>query len=63
MAKRNLTMRKIKEILRLRWALELSERMIGASLKIATALWGNISSEQNVRDWTGRKSRTWRNQS
>ena len=35
MAKRKLTMRKIKEILRLKWELGLSDRQVGRSLKIA----------------------------
>ena len=35
MAQRKLTMRKIKEILRLKWELKLSDRQAGASLKIA----------------------------
>jgi len=35
MAKRKLTMRKIKEILRLKWELGLSDRQVGCSLKIA----------------------------
>ena len=53
MAKRILTMRKIKEILRLRWALELSERMIGASLKIAHSTVGEYlkRAERAGLDW------------
>lgn len=35
MAKRKLTMRKIKEILRLKWDLGLTDRQVGRSLKIA----------------------------
>ena len=35
MAQRKLTMRKIKEILRLKWGLGLSERQVSASLKVA----------------------------
>jgi len=35
MAKRKLTMRKIKEILRLKWELGLTDRQVGRSLKIA----------------------------
>ncbi len=35
MAKRKLTMRKIKEILRLKWDLNLTDRQVGRSLKVA----------------------------
>jgi DNA-binding transcriptional regulator LsrR (DeoR family) len=35
MAQKRLTMRKIKEILRLNWGLGLSARQVGASLRIS----------------------------
>jgi transposase len=53
MAKRILTMRKIKEILRLRWALGLSERQVGASLKVAHSTVGEYvkRSQRAGLDW------------
>jgi transposase len=54
MAKRILTMRKIKEILRLSWALGLSERMVGASLKVAHSTVGEYikRAQRAGLDWT-----------
>ena len=53
MAKRNLTMRKIKEILRLKWALGLSERQVGASLKVAHSTVGEYikRAQRAGLDW------------
>ena len=53
MAQRILTMRKIKEILRLRWALGLSERQTGASLKIAHSTVGEYvkRAQRAGLDW------------
>ena len=53
MAQRKLTMRKIKEILRLKWELELSDRKVGASLKIAHSTVGEYvkRAERAGLDW------------
>lgn len=53
MAKRILTVRKIKEILRLRWALGLSERQAGASLKVAHSTVGEYvkRAQRAGLDW------------
>jgi len=54
MAQRILTMRKIKEILRLKWALGLSDRQVGASLKIGHSTVGEYvkRAERAGLDWT-----------
>ncbi len=54
MAQRVLTMRKIKEVLRLKWALELSDRQTGASLKIAHSTVGEYvkRAERAGLDWS-----------
>ena len=53
MAQRKLTVRKIKEILRLRWALGLSERQTGASLKVAHSTVGEYvkRAQRAGLDW------------
>ena len=53
MAQRILTMRKIKEILRMKWALGLSDRQVAASLKIAHSTVGEYlkRAEQAGLDW------------
>lgn len=53
MAQRILTMRKIKEILRMKWALGLSERQVAASLTIAHSTVGEYlkRAEQAGLDW------------
>jgi len=58
MAQRKLTMRKIKEILRLKWALGLSERQTGASLKIAHSTVGEYvkRAERAGLDWAQAES-------
>jgi transposase len=60
MAQRILTMRKIKEILRLRWALGLSERQTGASLKIAHSTVGEYvkRAQRAGLDWAQAESMT-----
>ena len=60
MAQRILTMRKIKEILRLRWALDLSERQTGASLKIAHSTVGEYvkRAQRAGLDWVQAKNMT-----
>ena len=54
MAQRILTMRKIKEVLRLKWALELSDRQTSASLKIAHSTVGEYvkRAERAGLDWS-----------
>jgi len=58
MAQRKLTMRKIKEILRLKWTLGLSERQTGASLKIAHSTVGEYvkRAERAGLDWAQAES-------
>jgi len=53
MAQRRLTMRKIKEVLRLKWGLGLSARQVGASLKISHSTVGEYvkQAEQAGLDW------------
>lgn len=53
MAQRKLTMRKIKEVLRLKWVLRLSDRQVGASLKIAHSTVGEYikRAERAGLDW------------
>lgn len=53
MAKRKLTVRKIKEVLRLKWSLGLSARQVGASLRIAHSTVGEYiqRAEQAGLDW------------
>jgi transposase len=53
MAQRILTVRKIKEILRLKWVLELSDRQVAASLNIAHSTVGEYlkRAEQAGLDW------------
>ncbi len=53
MAQRKLTMRKIKEILRLKWVLRLSDRQVGASLKIAHSTVGEYikRAQRAGLDW------------
>ena len=53
MAHRKLTMRKTKEILRLKWSLRLSDRQVGASLKIAHSTVGEYikRAERAGLDW------------
>ena len=59
MAKRKLTVKKIKEVLRLKWSLGLSARQVGASLRIAHSTVGEYiqRAEQAGLDWI--KSRPW----
>lgn len=54
MAQRRLTLRKIKEVLRLKWGLGLSARQVSASLKIAHSTVGEYlrRAEQAGLDWT-----------
>lgn len=51
--KRKLTVRKIKEVLRLKWSLGLSARQVGASLRIAHSTVGEYikRAEQAGLDW------------
>jgi transposase len=53
MAQRRLTMRKIKEVLRLKWGLGLSARQVGASLRISHSTVGEClkRAEQAGLDW------------
>jgi transposase len=53
MANRKLTMRKIKEILRLKWALKLSDRQTGQSVNIAHSTVGEYlkRAERAGLDW------------
>ena len=51
MAKRTLTMRKIKEILRLKWKLDLIHRQVGRSLR---------TSHSTVREYVKRAERAER---
>ena len=53
MAQRKLTMRKIKEILRLKWGLGLSDRQVGVSLKVAHSTVGEYvkRAERAGLDW------------
>lgn len=53
MAQRRLTLRKIKEVLRLKWGLGLSARQVSASLKIAHSTVGEYlkRAEQAGLDW------------
>jgi len=54
MAQRKLTMRKIKEILRLKWVLRLSDRQVGASLKIGHSTVGEYikRAQRAGLDWS-----------
>ena len=54
MAQRKLTMRKIKEILRLKWVLKLSDRQVGASLKIGHSTVGEYikRAQRAGLDWS-----------
>lgn len=54
MARRRLTLRKTKEILRLKWSVGLSDRQVGASLRIAHSTVGEYlkRAEQAGLDWT-----------
>jgi IS30 family transposase len=53
MAQRRLTVRKIKEILRLKWGLGLSARQVAASLRISHSTVGEYlkRAEQAGMDW------------
>lgn len=53
MAQRKLTMRKIKEIMRMKWVLGLSDRQVAASLKIAHSTVGEYvkRAEQAGLEW------------
>ena len=54
MTQRNLTMRKIKEILRLKWGLGLSDRQTSVSLKVAHSTVGEYvkRAERAGLDWS-----------
>jgi transposase len=58
MAQRRLTLRKIKEILRLKWGLGLSARQVGASLNISHSTVGEYikRAERAGLDWTQAKN-------
>jgi transposase len=58
MAQRKLTMRKTKEILRLKWGLGLSARQVGASLNISHSTVGEYlkRAEQTGLDWEQAKA-------
>ena len=60
MAQKVLTMRKIKEILRLKWVLGLSDRQTGASLKIAHSTVGEYvkRAERAGLDWSQAENMT-----
>lgn len=60
MAQKVLTMRKIKEILRLKWVLGLSDQQTGASLKIAHSTVGEYvkRAERAGLDWSQAENMT-----